>query len=1021
MSWIPGLKPEKSPRLRALFGAAFWTVLGLSFGSNLAISQTRFAQAPSDEELIQIEIDKLERAYNTPDRPVNRRKIREKLAEALRNSEKVENQARGLRIHLDLNPSDQEARRELGEAALGMQRYGVAIRLFREVLRDQPQNLQARLYLGYSYQGVEQYPEALAAFEEVVRYRPTDREALLGSASSAMSLDKPNLAMQRAQVLLSLEPGHQEAATILAEAKKEIEEGVTDGEDELGELTPVEVVALARRRLMKDPKNVDLRVLLGDALNDAAWAGEARGEFLALIKEGSLKPEVLAGLAKSHRLLGDGSGARIYAERALTVDPKHRIANLEMARIWDFLDRIPLARRQYKRCVQLFSGDSVVLQEYGSFELEQDQLKVAERYLRAAIRISPEDATAYAYLAEVYWKRKKFDEAKAFLAKARTLSPYDQRGWRVLATIQSEALQFQDAAQSWKEYLQLAPLDREAWLLLSKTLVEVGDLPGAAKAIDVAWALDEEDPAIMAGVEEVMARLPWTPAREETRLLAIEKRAVFEADEQNFDESIRLLEGLAEDRSRQIRRSQAELQDPAPEDPPGRRRAVLTRLLELTKAKIRIHESLSQHYLELGRQDDLERQYLELYKLDPGSADVVRRLAQFFYDKDDAQRTVTWYKRLPQDARLEPEELLQFAKKLDETGREQQAERIYREMARHEHPMDEVEEGLSEHTRTRGNFYGHYRHARRARNLFWGNTTALGTLRFFGKDTTPDIWSEFFRFEDSDGIQVSEFSVGYRYVLDHRTDLALTTSYFSSQDRFTPKQTGNGGSGVMVRHRFSERFGASSRVGLPRLNTNDDLTWDLRLDYNPNDWMYSWMRVYHDFMFETPLASNTGFQETGFEIEGHLYASHRARGRVYFQRSNITGGQRKLSWEMDFAWRPFGPHLPGWIHFQRSNLNYRNQVAPSLYYAPNDQDRFDLWFEHPFRLGDGAFASATAGYRRDFQFATSQRAGINLTMDGGRTGNIVLDFNHVRRSRSYHDFANAYQSNEFSLAYNATF
>lgn len=983
----------------------------------LALVAVSAAQVPSEEELLQTEVRKLEAAYRRP--TADRRAIRRQLAEILRGSDDERQVARGLRIHLDMEPGDQAARRELGEMAVTLGRPQVAIRLFRKVIDARAGDMQARVGLGHAYEALQRYPAALATFEEVVRAQPGNLEALIGAASSYMSLNKPARALKRAQAAVRIDPSNPEARKLAEEAAQEISEGKIDAADG-SDLTPVERVARIRGQLVENPTNVKLRKELAFALEAAGWLGEARLEYLSLISSGGPDIPELLGLARTHRELGDPTGARVYAEKAMLIGPRNAQAHLEMARIHDSLGRPEKARRSFEKSVTLRKDLSAGYLEWGLFEARSGQLKKAGELLDRANILDPEDATILAAFAQVRFQQGKRAEAEELLDRSRKLDLEEPLGWKLVAETRETVHRYRDAAQAWQEYLVRSPFDARGWLSLGQNLSKEGDRAAAARAIDVALALDDEDPEILDGVETVLQTLPFQPQLEELRMLVRERRAHLARSEGRLEDAVRAFEGLAEERARQVRRTSAELEDPEGASQGLRRKAALRRLLGLTRAKARIHESLAELYLDLEREDDVERQFHELHHLDPGSAEVIRKLAQFYYDKEDNRRAMAWYKRVPEGTRLSVDERMQFAQVLDAQGREEQAEDVYQDLARTEHMTDEIEEALGEHSSRKGNLWGAYRHFRRSLSLFGGNQASLDNIRARHKSESPDYWGEVYAFDDSDGINVSQFTLGGRVALGERTDGSVTISRFKVEDAFTP-EIADIGYQLMLRHEFSERFQVSGLIGLVRFSVNNDIAWDLRGDWHPDDRHHVWARFYQDSINETPLGSSRGFEQTGFELDGTWYAHHRVRLGARLEKSNITGDNERSLWNLDLGLRPLGQALPGWIHFARGNLDYKRRVAPALYFAPQDLDRSDVYYELPLQLGEGLFVNVLYGVMRDFDFALSHRAGVSAIFDQGRRGNFSVDYTNVRRTRSYHDFARAFRSDEVTLQYNGQF
>lgn len=972
---------------------------------------------PSRDELLEAEVRKLEEAYKRPG--ADRQALRARIAQILTDSDDPRQVARGLRIRLELEPGNEEVRRELAASALELKRPEVAIRLLTKVIQARPDDLKARVGLGDAYQTLDRDQEALAVFEEVVRRDPRNVEALVGAASSFMSLDRPESALQRARAALDLDKGNQEAQKLVEEASKEIAEGRIDSSEER-ELTPIQLVAELRTRLVAKPGDRALRKQLAEALVIAGWAGEARLEYLALLRDGPVDVGILVGLSRAHREIGDPTGARVYVEKARLAAPGSAAVELEVARVLDELGNVGLARHSFQRCLDLEPDFSAGLLEWGLFETEQKDLPRAAELLDRAHRLDPDDATILAAFAQVRLRRGQRAEGEALLKRARALDPREPLGWKLLAEIQGGAGNHRDAAAAWREYLFFAPFDQTGWLRLGEALADVGDPVAAAKALDLALSIDDEDPAILDGVDAAIRRLPWRGDLEALRLLVMEKRAHGLRSEGDLDGAVRMMEGLAEERARQMRRMDAALHDPEATQDPGERRAALNGLLSLTRAKVRVHEALSELYLDMDREDEVERQYHELRHLDPGSAEVVRKLAQLYFDRGDSRRTVAWYKALPPDTRLEPTERLQFAESLDAMGREEQAEDQYKRLARTEAPMDEVEEALGEHAGRKGNDWAAHRHYRRSVSLYGAAQASLDNLRARALSESSDVWAEFFSFDDSDGIDVSQLEVGTRRRIDRRTDAAVSVARFKVEDRFSPEVSDTAFQ-LLVNRELSERFRLSTILGTVRFNSEAGVAWDMRLDWNPDDEVSVWLRFFQDSINETPLASTRGFEQTGFELDGTWYAHHRYRLQLHMEETNITGGNHRSVRNLDLGARPFGPAVPGWLHLARGVLDYDRRVAPALYFAPQDQDRSEIYYQLPFQAGKRVFLDMIYGILDDFGFGLSHRAEVAATFDRGRRSNVGVDYKSIRRDRSYHDFARDYRNDELTVRWNAQF
>ncbi len=999
---------------------AFW-VLAVPVAAQRggAPDPRRGGAAPAGEDLVDLQVKKEEIAYARARTPEEKKQTRGRLGEALRASADPVKRARGVRILLEDRPGDQELRRELAELAAETGRSAVAVRLFKQVLAARPADVAARIGLAEVFETQNRFQDASLEYDAALAREPRNLEALIGAAEVQMSLDRPEAALRFAKRALEVSPGEPRAKKVAEDAAGEIAAGKVDRAS--GAATPALRVAELRRQLEASPGHPGLEGSLALELLAAERPGEARELLLKLLaREPPSQVRVLA-LARAHRELGDYSGARLYAERAREMAPRDMEVHLELSRIWSFLGNLGEARRHAGKAREVEPARIEPWLESGTLELGAGQVKAAIPFLERARAIDALDSSVLASLARARWLSGDPAGAKALVADARREDPADPTAWRLLAEIQEASGSWRDAAYSWQEFLFVEPYDVEGWRRLGKARSELGELPGAARALEMAFALDGEDQAVLEDFDAVLARLPWTAELEDTRLLVEERLARLAMDAAEHHRAVSLLQAVAEGRGRQMRRITSDLEaiGEGSEGEGGKRAALLRRLLGVTRAKVRAHRWLAGVHAETERSDLVKREYLELHRLDPGSAEWVRELARMAFDAGANHEAVRWWKEVPPGTRMPLDESLDLAQALDATGREEQSERLYRKLAS-DGRDDQVEEGLSDHAVRKGNLFAGERHARRSYTLSSSNQPSLEILRAIGKGATPDWWLEAYRFDDSDGIDIFLASYGRRWTLSPRTWTAATLGQFRVGDRFTPTQSDIGAQ-VLFAHELSERARLSSILGLTRFALAGDIAFDLRLDYRPDDRGGVFLRSFRDSINETPLASTRGFEQTGFELGGEWFPHPRYRLDGTWQASNITGGNGKEEWRLDLGARPLGRVIPGWFHFALGGLDYDAQVAPALYFSPADLARTDAYYQVATNPGKGLLVQFAFGLLRDIGFGLTQYQELELQIDRGQDGNVVAEYKRTNRSRSYHDFARSYDSHELTLAYNAQF
>jgi len=138
-----------------------------------------------------------------------------------------------------------------------------------------------------------------------------------------------------------------------------------------------------RRAVAAQPEHITARCRLGESLLRRNLAQDAlqQYEYLRQLPRGD-RPEVLLGLARSHRQLGDSDAARKVLDDLLARHPQ----------------------------------DSGALRERGKLALEIESPAAAEEWLRKVVALYPFDAQANYLLAQSLRRQGKEDEAREYEA-----------------------------------------------------------------------------------------------------------------------------------------------------------------------------------------------------------------------------------------------------------------------------------------------------------------------------------------------------------------------------------------------------------------------------------------------------------------------------------------------------------------------------------------------------------------------------------------------------------------------------
>jgi len=136
----------------------------------------------------------------------------------------------------------------------------------------------------------------------------------------------------------------------------------------------------------------------------------------------------------------------------------------------------------------------------------------AERALRGALEIDPDNAKALTNLGRVLLEEGRPEDAKAHLEHASELSPESDAVWRVLGNIQAELGEADMATESYKRALVLN--DKDVWSMnnLGLLMIQRGAWEDAAKPLARAVELNPESPVFQNNLGIALERQGYTAA-----------------------------------------------------------------------------------------------------------------------------------------------------------------------------------------------------------------------------------------------------------------------------------------------------------------------------------------------------------------------------------------------------------------------------------------------------------------------------------------------------------------------------
>lgn len=259
-------------------------------------------------------------------------------------------------------------------AGLYARRFKEAQESARLWVELRPQSVEARMALGAVLLELERADEARAQFEAILKQAPSDRldHAYMRTVSVLARHGKRNAALEIMESLIAQHPRSpvaQLALAHLAVRSGELDKGLVAIDRALALKPGWEEAALFKARILVSQK-------------DMPRAGKFYESYL-----------------NSHP---DSTTVRINYARHL-IDLKH----------WD------KAREQFERVVRISPADPEAVYALGLLSMQTGRSADAEKYLKQAVEMQPDNHTARLYLGQLAENNKRYDEAAQWFQSIR--------------------------------------------------------------------------------------------------------------------------------------------------------------------------------------------------------------------------------------------------------------------------------------------------------------------------------------------------------------------------------------------------------------------------------------------------------------------------------------------------------------------------------------------------------------------------------------------------------------------------
>jgi tetratricopeptide (TPR) repeat protein len=275
---------------------------------------------------------------------------------------------------LALEPKVRELQLNLGLAEFKLGDFQAALGPLGAVLATDPESLQARTLLGMSYYGAGMYAKAVPELDHALAAEPANTQLHYVVAQSCLWSSQYDRALKEFEWLLREQPNSAATHILMGEAL----DGLGRGHDAIAEFQAAAAVS---------PAEPAVHFGLGYLYWKERLYDEAEREFRLELAQDSSHAQAAAYLGDVLVQRDEPAAAEPLLEKARRLNPKIRIAYLDL----------------------------------GIIHAEREQYQTAAKELREAVRLDAGHADAHYRLAQVYQKLGRQAEAKAELATVKQL------------------------------------------------------------------------------------------------------------------------------------------------------------------------------------------------------------------------------------------------------------------------------------------------------------------------------------------------------------------------------------------------------------------------------------------------------------------------------------------------------------------------------------------------------------------------------------------------------------------------
>ena len=311
---------------------------------------------------------------------------------------------------------------------------------------------------GKDYLAKKQFAEARLEFRSALKIDKKLVEAQFGLGEAALALGYVQEAAEAYYEAMRIDANNLDSRVRVGSllVEYETEEGTKEAE------------RLSNEVAQKNPNHVENRVLIADVrAAQKRWA-EAEAEFQKAISLDSNRIETYLHLARYYERRAKADQAQSQAFHAKAEDV-------------------------FRRLVERNPNSVGARLAFGDFLFANKREAEAEQQLLAAHQAEPADKLVLVALRRYYETQQQFDKAEQFLTRLVELDPDKTAGRAQIIDLHARTGRVYQAVTEYQQLLKDDPKYLRGYSRLAELLLELGDVNGATKYVEVALKQNPQD------------------------------------------------------------------------------------------------------------------------------------------------------------------------------------------------------------------------------------------------------------------------------------------------------------------------------------------------------------------------------------------------------------------------------------------------------------------------------------------------------------------------------------------------